>query len=276
MGRAAKFIASRLVRVDKENKFIVSQDFDLNRLKFVGRPEELDDAISLRFFEERVGTLPALSRDSVKAGTQGNNIIDLLNQAPGVLDGYALQQGDRVLVKDQTNAVENGIYLVEDVGTGVNGKWVRANDLLQPGTNVYIENGTVNSTHSYQITTAGPIVAGVTSLTFKITTIPGQTAGATTYTLSEKDAIEMQMRFVASKLENYKELTYTGDLLTNISVYNSPLKITKIFNQDLIYDGNNLLIRTELTRISDNILLSKTFAYDSNQVLVGMEQLRTP
>ena len=62
-----------------------------------------------------------LSAISLKATTNGVNINILA--APSVLDGYALSSGDLVLVKDQLNKYENGIYKVINPGSGLNGVW---------------------------------------------------------------------------------------------------------------------------------------------------------
>jgi hypothetical protein len=48
--------------------------------------------------------------------------------APQVVDGITLVKGHRVLVRAQINPVQNGIWLVNDPGTGSNGTWVRSMD----------------------------------------------------------------------------------------------------------------------------------------------------
>jgi len=53
-----------------------------------------------------------------------------VNAAPNTVDGLALSAGDRVLVVGQSVASQNGIYVVSFVGSGSNGIWIRASDLL--------------------------------------------------------------------------------------------------------------------------------------------------
>lgn len=80
------------------------------------------------------------------------------------IDGVTLVDQDRVLVKDQTNAVENGIYVV-DAST-----WTRAEDAnssrdMAKGTQVYVTEGdTFTNTVFYQ-SVSSPSV-GSTSLNF--------------------------------------------------------------------------------------------------------------
>lgn len=82
------------------------------------------------------------------------------------ISGYTTVEDDRVLVKGQTNAVENGIYMAST------GTWIRskdadgARDLVQ-GTRVLIRSTTIDGAE-YELTTANPIVIGTTELTFAL------------------------------------------------------------------------------------------------------------
>jgi hypothetical protein len=53
-----------------------------------------------------------------------------LNAAPNTVDGVSLAAGDRVLVIGQTLQEENGLYTVSFLGSGSNGIWIRATDML--------------------------------------------------------------------------------------------------------------------------------------------------
>lgn len=81
------------------------------------------------------------------------------------IDGVALQVGNRVLVKDQSNPVNNGIYVVQP------GTWVRANDFnvdadVFNGAVIYVRSGTLNADTLWSLTTDPPITLGVTSISF--------------------------------------------------------------------------------------------------------------
>lgn len=69
----------------------------------------------------------AFVKKSVKVATTGSNIT-LSGGAPSTLDGISLSVNDRILVKDQTAPAQNGIYIVQTLGTGANGTWVRSAD----------------------------------------------------------------------------------------------------------------------------------------------------
>lgn len=99
-------------------------------------------------------------KDSVVAATTAN-IADLATGAPDTVDGVSLAVGDRVLVKDQSTGSQNGIYVVDTVGTGANGVWTRVEDfftgdIVERGCIVFTQaGGAVNALKGYQITSAG-------------------------------------------------------------------------------------------------------------------------
>lgn len=83
------------------------------------------------------------------------------------IDGVAVVTDDRVLVKDQTTASDNGIYIADT------GNWRRAKDFnktkdVKTGTLVLVTSGTVG-TGIWQVTTADPITVGTTSIAFSQT-----------------------------------------------------------------------------------------------------------
>jgi hypothetical protein len=107
---------------------------------------------------------------SVRVATTAN-ITALNGGAPNTLDGVALVASDRILVKDQTTASQNGIYVVTNLGTGANGTWSRAGDAdsaleLNSGAIVTVEEGTSNADSQWMLTTSNPITLGSTALTF--------------------------------------------------------------------------------------------------------------
>jgi phage-related tail fiber protein len=83
------------------------------------------------------------------------------------VDGVLLPADARVLVKNQTQAKDNGLYVASA------GAWKRATDAdssleVTPGLFVSIEKGTVNGDSVWQLVTDGPIVLGTTALAFEM------------------------------------------------------------------------------------------------------------
>ncbi len=93
-----------------------------------------------------------------------------------------LSANDRVLVKNQTAPAENGIYVVDIVGTGADGVWSRALD-MQTGTNyqggsivpVTGPSASADETVIYSMTSPGvntSLVVGTTAQTWVRITNP--------------------------------------------------------------------------------------------------------
>jgi len=83
----------------------------------------------------------------VAASTEPINWAEL----PSRLDGVPLENGDRVLVKDQPSSMDNGIY-VRRSGT----QWQRAPDMeessqLQEGTLVFVQKGTMHRQSTWSL-----------------------------------------------------------------------------------------------------------------------------
>lgn len=84
------------------------------------------------------------------------------------IDDIAVVAEDRVLVKNQTDGSENGIYTVQATAWVRAPDWDGTKDILQ-GTIVFVAQGTVNAGIAYQVTTADPITIGTTSVAFAST-----------------------------------------------------------------------------------------------------------
>lgn len=112
------------------------------------------------------GSNPPDYKSSVRVATTGSNItISTALNNGDTLDGVTLATNDRVLVKDQSSPSENGIYIVDASPT-------RATDSdaageLSGGTQVYVEEGTLNADSIWAVDTNGSITPGSTSHTWK-------------------------------------------------------------------------------------------------------------
>ncbi len=102
------------------------------------------------------------SKQSVRMATTANIALAGLQ----TLDGVALVTGDRVLVKNQAVAKDNGLYVAAA------GVWSRALDAdssaeVTSALLVSVEQGTTLADTRWQLVTDGAIVLGATALTFQ-------------------------------------------------------------------------------------------------------------
>lgn len=108
-----------------------------NRILFLGTPIAATDAANKSYVDSMVQGLDA--KQSVRAATTANITLS----GTQTIDGVAVVDSDRVLVKNQTTAAENGIYRV------ASGNWSRAYDADSidelKSAFVFVEQGTVNS-----------------------------------------------------------------------------------------------------------------------------------
>lgn len=116
-------------------------------------------------------------KQSVRVATTAN--INL-SSAPSSIDGVTLTSGDRVLVKDQTTASQNGIYIFNGSGSAM----TRSTDAdssaeVTAGMYCFVEEGPTNCDCGWVLSTDNPITLGTTNLTFTQFTGLGQVTAGT-------------------------------------------------------------------------------------------------
>jgi hypothetical protein len=109
----------------------------------------------------------AIASLAIKAPCRVATIANITLFGEQTVNGVAVVEGDRVLVKDQTAAVDNGIYEVQDTA------WRRTKDFdgnrdAVQGTIVLV-HPTDPGTLFYVLTTANPVVFGTSEITFEPT-----------------------------------------------------------------------------------------------------------
>lgn len=114
-------------------------------------------------------------KPSVRFTTTANIVLTGLGTQAGGDWPAALTAGDRILAKNQTAGLENGIYIAAA------GAWARATDAdtgaeLNSGAIIPVESGTVNGDSNWQLTNDGTVIIGTTGLTF--TQMPSQFASS--------------------------------------------------------------------------------------------------
>jgi hypothetical protein len=134
--------------------------------------------------------------DTVAAGLQQHSAVraaSVVNQPLGAqgsrtVDGVACASGDRVLLKAQTTASENGIYVVNaDFSLSRAADGTQGN--LKGGATVWANEGTTNADTAWTLVTNDPITVGTTAQTWTQSSALGQVVagGGLTKTGSQLD-----------------------------------------------------------------------------------------
>ena len=165
-----------------ENKLhdfaLATASVDLNNQKITNLtdPTNAQDAANKRYVDAAVVGIDW--KPSVRAATTAAITLATGLENGDTLDGVTLATGNRVLVKDQADATENGIYVV-----AVSGAPTRSTDAdtaaeITASFAVFVEEGTANADSGWTLTNNGSVTIGTTQLTFTQFTGLGQiTAG---------------------------------------------------------------------------------------------------
>jgi len=139
-------------------------DMNNNKIINVATPTADGDVTSKSYVD---GVAQGLSvKDSVRATTTATGTLATSFENGDSIDGVTLATNDRILIKNQSTASENGIYIVQAVGIPT-----RAADLntgaAAAGIFVFVQEGTVNADLGWVCTTdSGSDVVGTNSLVF--------------------------------------------------------------------------------------------------------------
>lgn len=118
-------------------------------------------------------------KQSVRAATTGPLTIATDLEAGDTLDtSVTLVAGDRVLVKNQSTASENGIYVVQSSGAAVRASDFDGAGEVSGGSFTFVEEGTANADSGWVVTSNGPITVGTDAIAWAQFSGAGQiTAG---------------------------------------------------------------------------------------------------
>jgi len=141
-----------------------------NKITGLGTPTADADAVTKSYVDAIAQGIDA------KASVVAASTANLTLSGAQTIDGVSVIAGDRVLVKDQSTASNNGIYLC------ASGSWTRTTDadtyaeLVAAYT--FVEGGTVNANNGFICTIASSGTLGTTPITFAQFSGAGQiTAG---------------------------------------------------------------------------------------------------
>jgi hypothetical protein len=239
-------------------------DFGGQTLANVGAPVNAADGTNKAYVDSVAQGL--IVKDAAVISTVSN--IDLAS--PGAtIDGTTLIVGDRVLVKDQTDQTENGIYAWD--GSAV--PMTRTTDAdedaeVRSGMYVFVTGGDTNANSGWILSTPNPIEVDVTGLNFsRFSSAPTMSGTADRITVTG-DQID-----IASTYVGQGSLTTLGTITTGV------WEATPI---DIAHGGTGATnaadarlalgtIGKYTTTIGDGAAVTFTITHGLNTKLVGVE-----
>jgi hypothetical protein len=203
----------------------------------------------------------------------GNGTITASSNGAISIDGVSLTTNDRVLVKDQSTATQNGFYKVTTVGSGgaafVLTRTPDADEASEVtgGAFTFVEEGTANADNGYVATHNGTPTLGTTNITFEQFSGAGQIAAGAGLTKTG-NTIDVQVDDSSIEISGdtlqVKALGITnamlGGSIANAKLSNSSVTINSqaialggshTFDTDAFAEGTNKFYTDE--RVDDRI-----------------------
>ena len=168
------------------------------------------------------------------AGTYNNGAGTITAGSNGAIsvDGVTLVVNDRVLVKDQSTAAQNGFYKVTTVGSGsaafvlTRTPDADAASELTAGAFTFTEEGTANADNGYVLSTNGAITLGTTGITFEQFSGAGQISAGNGLTktgntidavgTADKITVSANAITIASSYVGQNTITTLGTITTGV------------------------------------------------------------
>lgn len=134
---------------------LTGADFNNQRAINAADPQAATDLVTRQYLDARISGLTW--KQPVRAATTTNGTLASAYANGSSIDGVTLVTGDRILLKDQTTASENGIYTVNASGAPTRATDADSSAELDSAA-VLITSGTVNADNAYTQTTNTPTI----------------------------------------------------------------------------------------------------------------------
>jgi len=182
-----------------------------NKITGLGDPTADQDAATKAYVDAATAGLNV--HDSVKAATTANVNLSNAVEAGDTLDGVTLAHNDRILVKNQNTAADNGVYVVANSGAPTRASDYNQAGEVDAGDFIFVEGGTVNGKTGWvqtnTITTLGTDALAFTQFSGAGTYLAGTGLTLTGSTFSANIGTDIQA--YNSTLAAVAGGTYTGD-----------------------------------------------------------------
>lgn len=223
-------------------------------------------------------------KDSVRAATDGTSVDLTSSSDPGSIDGVTLDDGDRVLLKDQSDAVENGIY---DAVTATDpSSWTRSadsdeDDEVTAGMFTFVEEGDNNANKGFVVTTKDDITLGDTEIDFTQFSQAGQVSAGDGL-IKDGDTLNVRLDIddggsdvttaYGLNFGSNLDVTDDGDNKVTIDVPDDLTVMSNYDTDDLSEGSDNLYFTT--SRVDDHLSGGTGIEYSSGEISIGSSVLQ--
>ncbi len=183
--------------------------------------------------------------------TYNNGAGTLTASANGalIIDGVTVSVADRVLIKNQASAVQNGIYVVTTTGSGAaafvltRGPDADTAGELTGGAFFFVEEGTDNADNGYVTTFNGTPTLGTTDITFVQFSGAGQISAGNALTKTgntldvavDNTTIEVSSDALRVKASGIAANELATDAVTTVKIQNSAVTNAKLANSTIFF-----------------------------------------
>ena len=215
-------------------------------------------------------------KSPVKVATTGN-LNATYNNGAGTLtgnsnfalsvDGVTVSVNDRILVKDQSTAAQNGFYKVTATGSGsaafvlTRTPDADAASELVAGAFAFVEEGTANADNGYVLSTDGAVTLGTTAINFEQFSGAGQISAGDGLS---KTGNALSLNVDDSSIEINADTARVKALGVTNAMLAGSIANAKLSNSSVTINSNSLALGASLTLDSDDIGEGSSNLYYTN------------
>ena len=215
-------------------------------------------------------------KSPVKVATTGN-LAGTYNNGAGTItagsnfalsvDGVTVSVNDRILVKDQTTAAQNGFYKVTATGSGsaafvlTRTPDADAASELVAGAFAFVEEGTANADNGYVLSTDGAVTLGTTAINFEQFSGAGQISAGDGLA---KVGNSLSLNVDDSSIEINADTARVKALGVTNAMLAGSITNAKLANSGVTINSQSLSLGGTLTLDTDNIAEGSSNEYFTN------------
>lgn len=198
-----------------------------DKVEFASVPQATSDASAandlVRYSQVQALLEGLKPKEAARAASTANVVIATGLEDGDTLDGVTLATGDRVLLKDQTDPTENGVYIV--AASGAASRSLDMNLSAEfPGAYILVSNGTANQGKGYVFTVAEDFVLGTDDVTLVQFSSSGAVIGGDMISVSGS-TVSVDLA-TTSGLESTNPGNNAGQLRIKLEASNPTLRFT--------------------------------------------------